>query len=53
MFQVICIATDEVMDVYDVNGLFFLVWDEEGHWAWAPMENYRPVTTDDLAKEWE
>lgn len=58
MFQVICIATDEVVDVYAVSGVRFLVWnadDTESHWEWVPMEQFRPVTTDDMAQqgEWE
>ena len=51
MFQVIRIATEEVVEVYAVNGLFFLIWGADDGWAWAAMENFRPVTTEDLAKQ--
>lgn len=54
MFKVIWRGTDMVVTVYAVRGREFLIWDditdEYGHWRWADMAQFRPVTTDDMAE---
>lgn len=53
MFKVIHIATGEPMTVYAVSGSLFLVWNDKEcaqHWEWVPMNQFRQVTTDDMAE---
>jgi len=54
MFQVICIATGKPVVVYAVYGGMFLIWNDEETeqcWSWMDMDQFRPVTTDDMAEE--
>lgn len=46
MFQVVDMETGSICTVYGVNGVRFLIWNQEGetpHWEWMEMQRFRPV----------
>lgn len=44
MYKVTHKKTGTVRTVYGINGLYFLLWDEEDQsWTYESMDNYRPM----------
>ena len=43
MFQVRYLPTGEVVTVYGISGLLFLVWDGKGYWNWVLMDQCVPL----------
>ena len=53
MFRVKHVTTGEILTVYGMNGMYFLVWDpDRGCWGWVQMEKYAPVAEPCDAPYW-
>lgn len=53
MFRVKHVITGEILTVYGMNGLYFLVWNlDMGCWEWVQMEKYAPVAEPCDAPYW-
>lgn len=53
MFRVKHMITGEILTVYGMNGMFFLVWDQKTTcWAWILMGECAPVAEPCDAPYW-